>query len=95
LQGKLPLCTTGAPVGASCSATNPCATSAECVKGKCKALSEEGGPCSSNADCDPTAANGGFCDTSLKNPICTAGYSFGTEAPDCAGFKGTGLYTGG
>lgn len=100
LQGTHFLCSTGAPVGSSCSATNPCATSAECVKGKCKALSEEGGACTSNADCDQTAMNGGFCDTSLPStatsagPICTAGYSFATEAPDCSGFKGTTLYTG-
>jgi len=95
LQGTHFLCSTGVPVGSSCSATNPCASSAECVKGKCKALSEEGGACTSDADCDQTAQNSGFCDTSLKSPICTAGYSFATEAPDCSGFKGTTLYTGG
>jgi hypothetical protein len=94
LQGSHFLCGSGQPVGASCSTNSPCATSAECVKGKCKALAGEGGECTSNADCDPTVPNSGFCDTSLSKPICTAGYSFATESPDCSGFKGTALYTG-
>jgi hypothetical protein len=99
---QLFLCSAGAQVGESCTDDNPCATSAECKGGKCVALSKEGETCKSNADCDQTVqANGevfGFCDLSLagttSGPICTAGYSFGTEAPDCAGFSGTGLDTG-
>jgi hypothetical protein len=82
------VCTMGIPVGSSCSATNPCATNAECKAGKCVALGEEGSPCTSNADCDPTSPTAAFCDTSQKKPVCAAGYSFGTGAADCSAFGG-------
>ena len=92
---KFSTCTAGAQVGEACTANTPCATTAECEAGKCVALSGEGDPCTTSADCSQENKGAfGFCDTSLSKPICTAGYSFGTEAPDCAKFGGTGLDVG-
>ena len=90
-QGRDYICTTGASVGQSCNAlTTPCSSNAQCKNGKCEALSESGGHCSSNADCDPTQqANGnyyGFCDVP-NGSICTFGYTFGTNAVDCKDFS--------
>jgi len=86
---KAAVCTMGMGVGDTCSDNLPCASTAECKAGRCVALGEEGSTCASNADCDPTAAMGSFCDTNVSKPICTLGYTFGTEAPDCSAFGGT------
>jgi len=84
-QGKVFVCAPGAQVGQSCSSNTPCATTAECVKGKCVALGSPGSKCSSNADCLP--GEDGFCDTS-GNGVCAAGYFLGNGAPDCKAFGG-------
>jgi hypothetical protein len=85
-QGRSSLCTSGAPVGAKCDDLTPCSVASECKAGKCVQLSAVGGPCVTNADCDPT--NNSFCDTSLAHPSCETSYQFGRGLVDCKAFGG-------
>ncbi len=85
-QGRDFVCTQGAAVGASCSATTPCVASAQCKSGKCVALGGKGASCTSNADCDPTGSYP-FCDPGYGY-VCGSGYDF-ANADECTDFGKT------
>jgi hypothetical protein len=85
-SGKLFLCTSGASVGEKCDDLTPCSVESECKAGKCAQLSAVGGPCVTNADCNPTQNS--FCDTSLAHPACESSYQFGRGLTDCKAFGG-------
>jgi hypothetical protein len=70
--------------GGSCSQSVPCGSTDACVNGTCQPRGLKGAPCTSNDDCDATAA---YCDA-YSGGHCSTGLAFAPGSFDCNGVAG-------
>jgi hypothetical protein len=81
------LCIATPALGAACSASVPCGSTATCSPlGECVPAGAIGSACTSNADCAS-----GYCDPYAD--VCTNGLSFALGSDDCKGIEGASTGT--